>query len=160
MTLYEIDSRIRAAIDAGFTVDEDTGEVTGMEELEALESERNDKIEAICCVIKEMDAATKAFKDEIAAMKERSEKIGKKRERLANYLKESLAGDNFATARCAVSYRKSTSVEITDDDLLPDEFKVPKITFTPDKVGIKTAIKGGVDVPGAAIKETVNMIVK
>lgn len=49
--------------------------------------------------------------------------------------------------------RNPKSVELTDESLIPDEFKVQKITYTVSKTTIKNALELGQEVPGAQMKE-------
>ena len=80
----------------------------------------------------------------------RKRRLTRLAERLTNAL--NLFGkDKFETIKCKVSFRKSKCVEITDETLIPDEFF--KITKTPCKADIKTAINEGKEVNGAIITE-------
>ena len=75
-----------------------------------------------------------------------------------------LNGEKFSTARVEVRWRKSESVVVDDLNelkcssdarvfLIPQEPKV-------DKVGIKTAIKAGHDIPGCRLVGRLNMSIK
>ena len=58
-----------------------------------------------------------------------------------------------------ISFRKSESIEIINEELIPDEYKVVQ----PSKVSktlIKDAIKSGKDVPGASIDLKYNLQIK
>ena len=68
------------------------------------------------------------------------------------YEKET-AGDDFYKFRL----RKSTSVEIENDTLIPKKFMVKKVTTSPDKTSIKAALKAGKSVPGCALKTNQNL---
>lgn len=58
MTLYEIDSAIMDC------VDEETGEIIDLEKLEALNIERDKKVEGIALAVKNYAAEAKAIKEE------------------------------------------------------------------------------------------------
>lgn len=112
MTLYEIDKNIEALVN---TVDPDTGEITvDNEALDALLMERDAKIENIACYIKNLVAESKAIKEEETALSARRKTTEKKAERLKDYLTYALQGEKFQTAKCAVSFRKSSAVEVDD----------------------------------------------
>jgi len=53
----------------------------------------------------------------------------------------------FSTAR------SPKSVELVDENLIPDEFKIAKTTYTVSKTTIKNALELGQEVPGATFKE-------
>lgn len=59
-----------------------------------------------------------------------------------------------------LSYRKSESVEISNEELLPKEFIKESVVTRPDKTAIKEALKNWLDVPWASIKVSQNLQVK
>lgn len=56
-----------------------------------------------------------------------------------------------------IGTRKSTAVEVFDEEKLPNEYKVRKVVEGPDRAKIKDAIKQGENVPGAALVERQNL---
>lgn len=158
MTLYEIDQQIIKAIELGY--DPETGEILDTSALEELKMERSEKIENICLVIKDLRAETAAIKAERDALDSRMRTSTRKADWLSNYLQNMLAGEKFKTAKCAVSYRKSETVEFTDQDLVPDEYWRVKTTREPDKTALKTALKAGESIPGAYLEQHQNMSIK
>jgi len=88
----------------------------------------------------------------------------KKREALAERLRDALLqavqrfGDIQTDRLFKVTTRKSEAVEIIDESLVPNEFK----TFKPviSKTDIKKAIKSGIKVEGAELKENINLMIK
>ena len=66
----------------------------------------------------------------------------------------------FETARVKLSFRKSESVAIADESLIPDEFIKTEIIKNPMKNDIKKALKAGELVPGAGLVENLNLQVK
>ena len=153
-SLYEIESAIMNCVDA------ETGEVIDIDLLEHLEIERSQKIENICCYIKNLISDADAIKAEKAKLSKREEVCRNKAEQLKNYLTSSLNGQKFSSARCAVSYRKSESVEIVDMDKIPKKYLVKKVELKPDKDLIKTALKEGVSVKGCVLCEKSNIQIK
>ena len=156
MTLYEIDNAILDCID------EETGEIVDVEKLNALNMEREKKIEGVACWIKDLNAEVAALKAEKQAIAERQQRAENKAESLKKWLALALDGKKFSTPKAAVSFRKSKSVEITDinelimkdDDLLV--YQEPK----PDKKAIAAAIKSGREVAGAVLVENESVIIK
>lgn len=163
MTLYEIDKSIEALVNA---VDPDTGEITvDNEALDALLMERDAKVENIACCIKNLTADAKALKEEEAALSARRKTTEKKAERLKDYLTYALQGEKFQTAKCAVSFRKSTSVEVDDsfvewaqasgnEDLL--RYKLPEV----DKTAIKARLTSGEEIPCARFVQNTSITIK
>lgn len=159
MSIYDIDSAITALID------NETGEVTDEEAFDALQMERDVKVENIGLYIKDLIAEAKAIKEEEASLAARRKTVENKAERLKHLLNYALNGDKFSSPRLKVSYRKSSTVELAEgfigwaevhaDDLLT--YLEPK----PNKTAIKAAIKDG-RVPGdlATIETHENISIK
>lgn len=164
LSLYEIDKAVVTVLDDGLVFNEETGEIVfDVENLDALETERNTKLEGVALYIKSLEAEADAMKAEEKALAERRAVREKKAERLRRYLSDSMQalGDTkLETARVALSFRKSESVVIEDQAALPVEFLKVKMTETPDKTAIKKAIKAGATVEGAALVENKNLQIK
>ena len=141
MSIYDIDAAIISLIDT------ETGEVTDEEAFDALQMERDVKVENIGLYFKDLTAEAKAIKEEEASLSARRKAVENKAERLKHLLDYALNGDKFSTPRLKVSYRKSSTVELKEgftawaeehaDDLLT--YLEPK----PNKTAIKAAIKDG-----------------
>ena len=155
MTLYEIDSAIQKCL----TVDEETGEVAVNEELfSQLQMERERKLENIACWVKDLSAESKAIREEEKALADRRKSVEAKAAKLTEWLQRVLDGQKFESARCKVSYRKSESVAIADEEIIPIDYCI--IKTQPDKAAIKAALKSGEEVPGAVLETNYNMTIK
>ena len=158
MTLYKINEQLRNAIEFG--CDPETGEIIDTVALEELEMARDEKIENICLYIKDLKAEAAAIKTEKDVLDARMKASTKKADSLTNYLQLMLSGQKFKTSRCAVSYRKTQAVKITDESLLPDTYIRRKVIEEPDKVAIREALKAGGDVAGACLEDRQSMTIK
>lgn len=157
MTLFEIDQTIEELMQ----VDPDTGEIMAdPEELDALLMAHDEKVENIACFIKNLRAESSAIKDEVKKMQARAKSNDNKAEWLSNYLMNSLNGEKFSSAKVAISYRKSSSVECSLEDLsdLPERFL--RLSVALDKTAVKEAIKQGETVEGCELIEKVSMVIK
>ena len=154
MNLYEIDKAILACIDP------ETGELLDEAALEDLQMERTQKIKNVALWLKNLNASAAAYKAERDAFDERMKQAQKKAESLKRYLADALGGEKFVTDECAVSFRKSTAVNVLDEAAIPDAYMTEKVTRSPDKTAIKAAIKGGEAVPGVALVENLSVQIK
>ena len=158
--LYEINEEFQNWL---LKVEDNEGEVTEelMTEFENISCDFEVKAEAYAVLIKQKRAETEALKAEKDRLGERQAQAEKTADRLAERLTNALnlfGKDKFETIKCKVSFRTSKCVEITDETLIPDEFF--KITKTPCKADIKTAINEGKEVNGAIITEKKNIQIK
>lgn len=154
MKLYEIDAAILECC-----IDQETGEIIDAEKLEALQMEREQKIENVALWIKDLTAEAAAYKAEKMAFAERQKKAEEKAESLKKWLADALGGTNFKTTKAAVSFRKTQSVQVSDIWALGEEFvKYPEPT--PDKNAIKAALKAGQEINGAELVESISCSIK
>lgn len=165
MTLYEIDRAILQCFDA------ETGEITdeGVEQLQALNMERENKIENIALWIKNLDAEAVALKAEADILSKRRKDTEANADRLRAVLANALQGDKFKTARVVISYRKSERVEVNDGDneafinwALTNE-RDDLLTYgkiSPNLTAIKKAITDGAEGIPAEIATYSNMQIK
>ena len=158
MNIYEIDNAMFSLID------EETGEIKDYEAFEELQMQREEKIENTALWYKNLVAESKAIREEEKALAERRKSLENKAESLKNFVNRTLNGNKFSTSKVAISYRKSTEVEVDDEfidyamknnsDLLT--YKQPE----PNKAVIKEMLQGGFDIPHAELVERNNMSIK
>lgn len=154
MTLYEIDSAIMDCIDA------ETGEIIDPAKLEALQMQRESKIENVALWVKNLKALTSAIKAEKDALAEREAIHKAKIESLSKWLVGALNGAKFETPKVTISFRNSEAVEITDESEIPAEYMREKVQTAPDKTAIKEALKSNFHVPGAILVQNKNIQIK
>ncbi len=160
MNLYNISAQLLAALD-NLEVDPDTGETHGFEALEELDSEFEVKAEGLACYIKGLVADAEAIKAEKMALAARQRVAEKKAERLKTYLANCMdtAGKTkLSTPRCTISFRKSERVEVSDVNLLPEQFQ--EVILEANKSKIKSALKNGEDITGARLVSSRNILVR
>nr|DAO09591.1 MAG TPA: resistance protein [Caudoviricetes sp.] len=153
MNLYEIDQEIMNCVDM------ETGEIIDPARLDELQMDRDTKIENIACWIKNLNADAEAFNTEKQSFADRQKAAENKAESLKKYLANYLAGQKFSTPKVTISFRKTSSVNVTDISQLPEEF-LKFADPTPDKTAIKNAIKAGTTVTGAEIVEGQSISIK
>ena len=158
MKLYEIDEAILNCIDT------ETGEIIDADQLDKLQMERDTKLENVACWIKDLKAEAEAIKTEKQILANRQKVAENKAESLKKWLAYALDGKKFSTAKCAVSFRNTESVEVTEEGLEAlmkehDElltYKAPE----PNKTAIKQAIKDGLNVAGVQLVQNISTIIK
>ena len=169
MTLYDIDAEIlKVEQKAAEIFDEETGEVTNIDEFEqlkaqfdALQMDRKQKISNIACLYKQVLAEAEAIKTEKMALAKRQQSAENRAESLKRYLDYALQGEKFEDARCKISYRTSEAVTFADGfdySKLPTEFQ--KVTVEPNKVELKKAIKDGQGFAGVFLQKKTSTIIK
>jgi len=114
--------------------------------------------------------AIKALEDDVVAITEESKRLAARKQSKTNTierLKEAVSTamqiyrvDKINSSTLTLSLRKSESVEIQDEKMIPEEYMLSRVVINPDKIGIKKLIQSGEDVPGCSIKTNFNLQIK
>lgn len=162
MTLYEINDKIIDFMNS-IEVDEETGEIlTDMSQLDQLQVAHDEKIENIACFIKNVEAECDAIKKEEINLAKRR----KTKENLVNRLKDMLSydlqGSKFETPRCKISFRKSTSTEVNEDEFLKyhKDLCTKVETYKYSKADLKKMVQSGTPLHGVKLVENKSISVK
>lgn len=161
MHLYELTDKYLQAFEA-LQVDEQ-GNMIGYEALEELAGELDEKLEAVACFIKDQRGEVEKFKAEEKALAARRKQLESRAKWLSNYLQgqlEAMGREKFETARCKLSFSKSTAVNVLDMDLLPEAYRRVVTTVEPDKRAMLPLLRAGEVIPGAELQESRNLQIK
>lgn len=163
MNLYEINNQFEEMQNkiSQYAL-ENFGEVSDellAEEKEIFESLDN-KVENVGLWIKNKTAFVKALKDEKKSLDHRIKMLSNNIDRNKEYITNFLDGEKFESTRIKISYRKSKSIEIIDQEKLSEDFIKTVTTTSPDKIAIKKAISAGNEVDGAVLVENSNIQIK
>lgn len=163
MTLYEMTQQTKELY-----------EILQNEEIEQEEKEQilsdmlesfgaDEKVEAYCQVIRQLEAENNGFDAEIERLNKALSRNKKGVDRLKSALVmfvESTGDKKVKGGTFEVSLRRSEKVIIDDIDAVPEEFKRTKTTVEADKKLIKESVKNGTEVVGAHIEESVSAQIK
>jgi len=160
MTLYEIDAKIVEAYEKA--IDPETGEIVNEEafaQLDELQMAKDAKFEGVALWTKDLNAEAEALENEIEVLQKRLKSNRRQIESLKNYLAYGLNGQKFKTPKCSISYRKTTSVNVTlDADQLPDAYR--RATYTANKTAIKEALQNGTALDFATLETKQSLVIK
>lgn len=156
-SLYNINEKQRELINK---IEELYGEITPEIEL-ALEITKDElQVKSIAYLefIKSMEAFNLNAKAEIKRLQALVKRNQNIEQRLKSVLLDSVKTfGEYQTPLHKFGTRKSTSVEIEDQDKIPMAYLVRTVTVRPDKAKIKEAITQGQEVPGAKLKSNLNL---
>ena len=160
--LYDIDQEILDCVDL------ETGEILDSAKLDALQMERERKLEGVALWIKDMNAEATAVKEEADKLNARKKALDNKVAALKQWLLYALNGEKLKTARCNVYQTHNTRLAVADEPALikflqtlkdPERFlKFPEPELRKDE--IKKALKEDYEIPGAALEETESVVIK
>ena len=160
--LYEIDQAILDCVDL------ETGEILDPEKLDALQMEREQKLEGVALWIKDLKAEAEAVKAEADKLTARKKAVENKIDGLKNWLLYALNGEKLKTPRCNVYQTHSQKVVIDDEKALVDmlmtspfgekflRVKEPEI----DKNALKDSMKQGYEYEFAHLEQTESVVIK
>ena len=161
--LYDIDAAILAC------VDQETGEILDAEKLDALQMEREQKLEGVALWIKDLKAEAEAVKAEADKLTARKKALDNKIDGLKQWLLCALDGGRLQTPRCKVFLTHNQRLAVADEPGLV-EYLMNALTYRDQflkfsepelkKDAIKKALKEGTIIPGAALEETESVVIK
>ena len=160
--LYEIDNEILDCVDM------ETGEILDTAKLDALQMEREKKLEGVALWVKDLKAEADAVKAEADKLTARKKALDNKIDSIKTWLATALDGEKLKTARCNVYQTHSQRLAVADEGKLIEFFQE---TNDPEKFlrfrdpelrkdEIKKALKDGLVIPGAALEETESVVIK
>lgn len=168
MKLYELDIELQK-LDEAFKqyAEDNAGDMTDFpycDFRELLKEERTKKLLNLGAWWKSIQAESKMFKEELEVMREKKARLDRKAVNVETFLLEFLEqGEKIHDTRVALSWRKSQTVEETDDfdiDKLADGYKNEKTTVAMDKALIKKAIKIGAKFEGIELVDHERLQIK
>ena len=160
--LYEINQDILDCVDM------ETGEILDTEKLDALQMEREAKLEGVALWVKDLKAEAEAVKAEADKLTARKKALDNKIDGLKAWLLTALDGGKLKTARCNVYQTHSQRVSVEDEPKLikflqtlnePERFlrfREPELR----KDEIKKALKDDYEIPGASLEDTESVVIK
>ena len=160
--LYDIDQEILDCVDL------ETGEILDSAKLDALQMERERKLEGVALWIKDLKAEASAVKEEADKLNARRKALDNKIDGLKQWLLYALNGEKLRTPRCNVYQTHNQKVVIDDESALIDmlmaspsgekflRMKEPEI----DKNALKDSLKQGYEYEFAHLEETEGIVIK
>ena len=160
--LYEIDQDILNCVDM------ETGEIIDSDALDALQMEREAKLEGVALWEKDLMAEAAAVKEEADKLMARKRALDNKIAALKSWLLIALNGEKLKTPRCNVYQMRSQRVNVEDEEKLieflktleePEKFlrfREPELR----KDEIKKALKEDYHIPGAILETTESVVIK
>lgn len=155
MKLYELTGAFNQVADM---LEFDSENAAIIDTLESLDLAIEEKADGYARLIRNQEASSKAFDEEIKRMRERKQAIDNNVKRMKLSLQNAMVEigkTKFKTDLFSFNIQKNQpSVNIVDENLIPDEFKKIKIEFD------KTAIKKAENVPGVELIQSESLRIR
>ena len=164
MNLYQLSSEYQLLLDQSFDVE--TGEIneTALSCLDKVADDIKNKGVAIASYIQNIEAEEKAIEDAIKRMEVRKNQLLKKTKSLIDYLQSNMERCGINEISCPyfiIKLKKCPlSVDVINEDQIPDEYRKIKSVVSLDKIKIKEELQAGVVIPGASLKQNVRIEIK
>lgn len=154
MNLYELTSEYEGLMNMLY--DGETDEQTIMDTLESLEYEIEDKADNYAKIIKNIEADTKALKDEEARLYSKRKALDNNIKRLKDNLYNSMkliGREKFKTLLFSFNIQKNpASLKIEDMAKVPSNYFIPQDPVI-DKARLKDDVKGGTIIDGVYLEQ-------
>ena len=166
--LYELTSELRAIQDRIFdSIDQETGEVEVDElteaALDSIDMAFDSKVDGIARIVRSLMSTADCLKAEEVRLAKRRKAAEQNVAWLKAYVRGAMIEADkpkIKTPMFTVYLQTSAPpVLIEDGSVLPEEYLQPPKPREANKVALKKALKGGVDVPGARLGEPTRSLV-
>ena len=125
--------------------------------LDSIEDAIENKAENIAKLVRNLESDVSAYKEEEDRLKTKRQAMENKVKWLKTYLEDNMkltGKTKFKSGMFNFSIQKNpVSVNITDENILPEDYLIPQPPKV-DKTSLKEALKSGIEVPGAELKQT------
>ena len=167
-TLYDLTQEqmyLYNLLSTGEAIDPETGEIDEVvaEQLDLNGQELDKKIKAVAIIYKQLSADAKMLKEEEDNIIARRKRAERNAETLKRGLESSmllLGKEQFKDTKVDISFRKSTKVEIINENDLDKAYLTEKVTYSPNKTLIASELKAGVIINGARLVDCKNIQIK
>lgn len=165
ISLYEVAQELLRCIQVseGEYVNEETGEIVDVEQIENLQMTFESKVENIGRWIKNLSAEADAYKVEEKKLAAKRKAAENKIASLRQYLETCMAGKTFKSPTVQISWRTSASVDVDLNELMKYDDCDSYLKYTeptPNKLLIRDELKKGASIPGCKLVTSENMLIK
>lgn len=164
MKLYQIADQYESILNEA--INPETGEIneTALMKLDDIKDDVKEKGIAVASFIKNMEAERNAIEAARKIMAEREARLDREMSWLDGYLKgnmERCGISEISSPYFVVKLKKCpVSVNVMDEDAIPDEYKKVKTTTSIDKAMVKEGILAGIVIPGVELKQNVRLEIR
>lgn len=162
ITLYQLADEYKDLLSNLY--EEETGEINEavMHRLNDLDRPIQDKCINTVRAMKAMEAEYKAIESERKAMQAREKALKTRIDWIKGYLLENMEKSDIKEISCpqfVIKLRKNPcSVDVYDEDRIPEEYTQLRVEIS--KEAVKSALKGGIEVPGARLVNHNSVVIK
>jgi len=164
LALYELSQDYIQALDV-FTDPENDIPIEAVNDtLEGIEGQLQDKAINIAKFMRNLETTAKAIKEAEQQMAKRRKALENRSQWLKDYLKNNMEKSGITKIespwlRLAIQ-NNPESVDLVDEQAIPHKFREEVVTVKINKNAIKKVLQDGVDVPGAALKQTTRLAIR
>lgn len=159
-TLFEI---TQEAIELASLLEEREFTPEMEQQLAITQSELTEKATNYGKVIKTIEGDISVIDAEIKRLQGLKSAKGKVIDRMKESVSNAMQAfhvDKIESPIMKIYFRKSEAVEVEDENLVPDEYKLSRVTVSLDKIKIKEIIQAGETVLGCQVIEKLNLQIK
>ena len=130
--------------------------------MDSLGDSINAKIDNSCALLKAWEGNIETIKAEIARLQAAVKRYESKIGTLEKWVCYCIGAEKIDTGLNRAYVKHTEAVEIVDEAIIPIQYvrETTNIVQSPDKTAIKTDLKLGAAIPGAALKKNFSLIIK
>lgn len=153
MKLYEIASKYERLIEEYNQSENDEKMELVLEELKRVEDARDEKLNACCIWLRDLEITEEVISKEIALLQQKRFAAERRKEAFQQYLSECLGvGEKWSNGVFSLSWRKSEAVHVIDENKIPAIYMREILKYEANKKQIKEDLKAGATIPGVDLE--------
>jgi len=164
LSLYQLSANYLQALDFLTDPEMDFPLEAVNDTLESLTGGLEEKAINVTMFLRNMEATAEAIKAAEEAMAKRRKSLESRVKWLKDYLKGNMENTGISKIECPyfkLSIQKNpVSVNVINEEAIPEKFKEKVITLKLDKTAVKKAIENGEAVPGAVLTNGTRLVIK
>jgi hypothetical protein len=164
LSLYQISGNYLQAMDFLTDPDNDLPRDAIVDTLAALGGELEDKAINVAKFLRNMEAVAEAIKAAEADMSKRRKALENRAQWLKDYLKTNMEYSGITKIECPyfklAIQKNPVTVNVYDEEAIPQQFKVAVTNWKIDKAAVKAAISNGQAVTGAELVNGTRLVIK
>lgn len=164
LSLYELSQEYLSALDALTDPEADIPLQAVNDTLESLEFPLQEKATNVAKFMRNLEATAQAIKEAEQQMAARRKALENRAAAIKDYLKSNMLATGISKIespwfRLSIQ-NNPPAVAVTDESLVPEDFKEIVETVKIDKTALKSALKSGEDIPGAQLVQGKRLVIR
>ena len=161
VSLYDLTTEFAEAYERFENAETDFEREEAEKAMALINQDKNTKYANCCAYYKNLQIDLDSIVGVIYELRKKEERAKKRLESFKNYMQMcTVPGEKWSNSIHSIGWRKSVSVEVPDEDLVPAQYQREKVSYTVNKELIKQDIESGAELSFASLVTKQNLQIR